>query len=92
MEPVKLFEDNDSEVTPDTEQATPAHNEHLLATLAELHSGNMDWMLVERIRAHRAEFSSGSVGEEVGATLGALLGEIRAIFLTRWLLSSATRA
>jgi hypothetical protein len=95
-EPVKLFVPNDSEMTsPAPEQVSPVHtgDEHLLATLAQLQREIWDWILVELIRAHRAEFSSGSVGEEVGAVVeGAVLGEIRAIFLTRWLWSSATRA
>jgi hypothetical protein len=44
-EPVKDFEDNESEITsPDTEQVRPGHTgeEHLLATLAQLQAGILD--------------------------------------------------
>jgi hypothetical protein len=44
----------------------------LLATLAQIQAGILDWMLVERIRAHRAEFSSDGLHD--GDTLGAADG------------------
>jgi hypothetical protein len=75
--PVKLLEDNDKEITsPDPEQLRPGHtgDEHFEATLAQIQAGILDWMLVELIRAHRAEFSSGAVGERVGDILGDTVG------------------
>jgi hypothetical protein len=60
-EPVKDFQPKFRAITsPDTEQVRPVHtgDEHLLATLAQLQAGIMDWMLVELMRAHRAELSS----------------------------------
>jgi hypothetical protein len=86
-EPVKDFEDNESETTsPDTEQVKPGHTgeEHLLATLAQLQAGIMDWMLVLLMRAHRAKSSVGkrledmlgeAEGEIVGESVGARLGD-----------------
>jgi hypothetical protein len=76
--PVKLCPLNVSEVTsPDPEQLTPGHtgDEHFEATLAQIQAGILDCMLVELIRAHRAEFSSGPVGETLGDTLGDTVGE-----------------
>jgi hypothetical protein len=78
-EPVKDFDGNESEITsPDTEQVRPGHTgeEHLFATLAQLQAGIWDWMLVLLMRAHRAEFSSGAVGERLGDMLGEAEGEI----------------
>jgi hypothetical protein len=75
--PVKLRESRFSEITsPDPEQVRPGHtgDEHFEATLAQIQAGILDWMLVELIRAHRAEFSSGAVGERVGNTLGDTVG------------------
>jgi hypothetical protein len=57
MEPVKLFEFNESEITsPAPEQVSPVHtgDEHLLATLEQFQAGILDWMLVEVIMAHKA--------------------------------------
>jgi hypothetical protein len=71
--PVKPIPSKESEITsPAPEQARPVHTgeEHLLATLAQLHSGSWDWILVELIRAHRAKFSARSVGERVGESEG----------------------
>jgi hypothetical protein len=75
--PVKLCPFNVSEITsPAPEHVRPGHtgDEHFEATLAQIQAGILDWMLVELIRAHRAEFSSGAVGERVGDTLGDTVG------------------
>jgi hypothetical protein len=73
--PVKLCPLNVSEITsPAPEHVRPGHtgDEHFEATLAQIQAGILDWMLVELIRAHRAEFSSGAV---VGDTLGDTVGD-----------------
>jgi hypothetical protein len=75
--PVKLRESKFNEITsPDPEHVRPVHtgDEHFVATLAQIQPGILDWMLVELIKAHRAEFSSGAVGETLGDTLGDTVG------------------
>jgi hypothetical protein len=63
---------------PTPEQVTPVHTgeEHLEATFAQFHSENLDWMLVELIRAHKAAFSSGgdTEGERLGWRVGITVG------------------
>jgi hypothetical protein len=74
--PVKAFEIKEREMTdpPTPEQVRPVHigEEHFEATFAQFHSENLDWMLVELIRAHKAVFSSG--GDTEGETEGERLG------------------
>jgi hypothetical protein len=62
---------------PTPEQVRPVHTgeEHLEATFAQFHSENLDWMLVELIRAHKAVFSSGGAeGERLGWRVGITVG------------------
>jgi hypothetical protein len=62
-EPVKLLEPKFRAITsPDTEQVTPVHTgeEHLLATLAQVQAGILDWMLVELMRdSHQISITDG---------------------------------
>ena len=65
--PVRLFEFRERPVTfLDDEQVRPAHQgeEHLLATLAQLQEGRMDWILVDEMTAHSA--SSSERAQRVG--------------------------
>jgi hypothetical protein len=55
MVPDKPTEGREIAVTTVEEQTRPLQTvgEHLLATLAQIHEGESDWMLVDEIKAHR---------------------------------------
>jgi hypothetical protein len=80
MVPDKPTEGREIAVTTVEEQVRPLQTvgEHLLATLAQIHEGESDWMLVDEMKEHKASFIlevGDMVGLVVGDTLGFLVGD-----------------
>jgi hypothetical protein len=78
--PDKPIEGREIAVTTVEEQVRPLQTvgEHLLATLAQIHEGESDWILVDEMKEHKASFIlevGDRVGLVVGDTLGFLVGD-----------------